>query len=126
LIIAIARSAAVFGRSRVSFRPPLFSRRAQVDEPKRYGWQLLVVLLIEGGGVSRSHDLTISRSHAPSLTVELASRQRARQRATARQVGGAGSAIIDFLTVRQKPFAVQSSRERPFDTQAIEIVSSWD
>ena len=27
--------------------------------------------------------------------------------------------------MRQKPFAVQSSREQPFDTQAIEIVSSW-
>ena len=31
-----------------------------------------------------------------------------------------------ILTVRQKPFAVQSSREGPFDTQAIEIISSWD
>jgi hypothetical protein len=28
--------------------------------------------------------------------------------------------------MRQKPFAVQSSRERSFDTQAIEIISSWD
>jgi hypothetical protein len=31
-----------------------------------------------------------------------------------------------ILTVRQKPFAVQSNHERPFDTQAIEIVNSWD
>jgi len=34
--------------------------------------------------------------------------------------------VSPILTVRQKPFAVQSSRERSFDTQAIEIVSSWD
>jgi hypothetical protein len=38
--------------------------------------------------------------------------------------GGAGSPITDFLTVRQKPFAVQSSHEGSFDTQATEIISS--
>ena len=34
--------------------------------------------------------------------------------------------VSPILTVRQKPFAVQSSRERSFDTQAIEIISPQD
>jgi len=70
--------------------------------------------------VSRSHGVTLHR---------LAWSRRADSRYASGRWHATSAVQVDrspILTVRQKPFAVQSSLERSFDTQAIEIVSSWD